>query len=117
MLRFLPILLLLLQTLPLATQAEAAQESVQTAQMMTCCGGSCQCASNGCHCGEKREEAPAPSKTPFSINSIDFAPPLAPAKYALPALRTTSEIKVDATNQKVVCSNNCRQALLGRWQN
>jgi len=117
MLRFIPILLLMLQTLPMAAVANTAQEAAHAPQKISCCGGCCQCAKNGCHCSEKQENTPAPSKTPFSLSSIDFAPPLAPAKYALPALSATGEVQLEALAQNIVCSNNCRQALLGRWQN
>ncbi len=117
MLRFIPILLLMLQALPMATVAETAQESAHAPQKMSCCGGCCQCAKNGCQCGKKQDKAPSPSKTPFLITSIDFAPPLAPAKYAVPALSVIGEIQFEALSQNVACSNNCRQALLGRWQN
>jgi hypothetical protein len=117
MLRFLPILLLVLQTLPMAVPVASAQENAQTPQKMSCCGGCCKCAANGCQCGKKQDKAPAPSKTPFSVSSIDFAPPLAPARYALPSITATGEIKLDTTTLVIACSNNCRQALLGRWQN
>ncbi len=116
MLRFLPILLLVLQSLPLAVSADAHQ-TVQAPQKMSCCGGCCKCSSNGCRCGKKQDKAPTPSKTPFSVSSIDFATPLAPAKYSIPALTATGELKHSTTSEIVACSNNRKQALLGRWQN
>ncbi|MBC8310548.1 MAG: hypothetical protein H8E83_08560 [Planctomycetes bacterium] len=116
MLRFLPILLLVLQALPFAAPVEAA-DGIQTPQKMACCGGCCKCAANGCQCSKKQNNPPAPSKTPFSITSIDFALPLATAQYQLPQVTSTGELACIPTTTTVVSSNNCRQALLGRWQN
>ncbi|MBC8201410.1 MAG: hypothetical protein H8E86_05125 [Planctomycetes bacterium] len=117
MLRLLPILLLILQTLQFAVPVHAASENVQASQKMSCCGGCCKCAANGCACEQKREETPAPAKTPFTIFSIDFAPPAATAAVSLPAKVANGEISLTAKTLRIACTNNCRQALLGRWQN
>ena len=114
MLRFLPILLLLLQALPMAAPAEATP---QVTEMMSCCGGCCMCDITACQCCKDDNQTPSPTNTPFSITSIDFAPPLAPAKYDLPSVEPTGELLFAPVIFSVVSSNNCRQALLGRWQN
>ncbi|MBC8202358.1 MAG: hypothetical protein H8E91_00855 [Planctomycetes bacterium] len=117
MLRFLPILLLVLQSIPFSGIADAAHRVEPTTQKMSCCGGCCRCAANGCQCKEDKQEAPAPAKTPFSPRTIDFAPPISPIAYELPELTLLGEIAGIPTAKKIVASNNCRQALLGRWQN
>ncbi|HIB50900.1 MAG TPA: hypothetical protein EYO40_06445 [Phycisphaerales bacterium] len=108
---------MILQSLPMAVPAQATQDSVQAAQKMSCCGGFCRCAANGCRCGEDKEKDSAPSKTPFSIPSIDLVAPLTNANYTLPALFVSEIVAVNPSTKIVVASNNCRQALLGRWQN
>ena len=114
MLRILPILLLMLQAVPISAPAEACP-SIHDAS--TCCGGDCACSEQSCFCESNKEEPPAPSKTPFSITSIDFAPPLAPVAFRLPALIQSGELISGYSANIVIASNNCRQALLGRWQN
>ena len=114
MLRFLPILLLLLQAIPMASSAEATPQVIEK---MSCCGGNCMCEANGCLCGKEDKQTPSPTNTPFSIPSIDFAPPIAPAKYDLSSVEHTGELLFSPAKFTVVSSNNCRQALLSRWQN
>ena len=117
MFRFLPILLLVLQSVPYAGTVDAAPAITDSTQQMTCCGGYCQCAANGCRCEQDQQEAPAPTKNPFSLRTIDLAPSASPSSYQLPLLALTSEIVRVPQAKVVVASNNCRQALLGRWQN
>lgn len=114
MLRFLPILLLLLQAIPMVASAGATPQVIEK---MSCCGGNCMCEANGCQCGNEEDQTPSPSNTPFSITSIDLLVPPAPAKHELPSLENTGELVIASATFEVVHSNNCRQALLGRWQN
>ncbi|MDP7006263.1 MAG: hypothetical protein QF718_08655 [Phycisphaerales bacterium] len=117
MLRLLPVILLVLQAIPFSSTVYESHSDVEITQKMSCCGGNCRCAENGCKCGKKEDKAPAKSKTPFTIDSIDFTAPLTATKYSIPNLTSTGEIKVIASTVSIVASNNCRQALLGRWQN
>ncbi len=117
MFRFLPILLLVLQSIPFAGVVDAAPAVSDASQKMSCCGGCCRCAANGCQCKQDKQDVPAPTKAPFSPRTIDFAPPANPIAYELPELALLSELVRIPTANQIVASNNCRQALLGRWQN
>ncbi|MBC8523122.1 hypothetical protein H8D29_04275 [PVC group bacterium] len=114
MLRLLPILFLVMQSIPFAAPLEVAEAS---SQKMSCCGGHCKCSANGCQCSKDKQEAPAPAKTPFTTKSLDLCPSFTTAQYQLPTLAITSETVAVPTTKRNFASNNCRQALLGRWQN
>ena len=117
MFRLLPFLLLVLHSIPFPGVVDAVAVTIDTHQNVSCCGDSCQCAASCCQCNQDEQEAPAPTKTPFTPRIIDLATPASSTSYQPLALTLTSEVARVPQAMVVIASHNYRQALLGRWQN